>query len=96
MKIHVTKGSVFDDLGFDVEEAANLKIRAALMRAIEQELDKRGLTQSQASEILGVSQPRISNLRRGKIQLFTIDMLVIMLTKLGKPVSLVIDDRITA
>ncbi|MHB1947412.1 MAG: helix-turn-helix domain-containing protein [Gammaproteobacteria bacterium] len=96
MKIHITKGSVFDDLGFDAEEAANLKIRAALMRAIELELDKRGLTQSQASEVLGVSQPRISNLKRGKIQLFTIDMLVNMLTKLGKPVSLVIDDRIAA
>ena len=96
MKHHTTKGSVFDDLGFDAAEAANLKIRAALMRAIEEELDKKGLTQIQASSLLGVSQPRISDLRRGKMHLFTIDVLVNMLAKLGKPVSLVIDNRIAA
>jgi len=96
MKNHETKGSVFDDLGFDPAKAANLKIRAALMRAIENELDKKNLTQSKAAKVLEVSQPRISDLRRGKINLFTIDVLVNMLTKLGKPVSLVIDDRIAA
>lgn len=96
MKRHVTKGSVFDDLGFDAAEAANLKIRAALMQAVEEELDKKNMTQSQAAKLLGVSQPRISDLRRGKLHLFTIDALVNMLTKLGKPVSLVIDNRIAA
>jgi predicted XRE-type DNA-binding protein len=96
MKPHVTKGSVFDDLGFDKEEAANLKIRAALINAIEEQLEKKGLTQIQASDLLGVSQPRISNLKRGKIHLFTIDMLINMLSKLGKPVRLIIDDRIAA
>jgi len=96
MKPHVTKSSVFDDLGFDEAEAANLKIRAALMHGIEEQLEKNGLTQAQASKLLGVSQPRISDLKRGKIHLFTIDMLVNMLTKLGKPVHLVIDDRIAA
>jgi len=96
MKRHVTKGSAFDDLGFDVAEAANLKIRAALVRAIEEELMKKNMTQIQAAKLLGVSQPRMSNLRRGKLHLFTIDILVNMLTKLGKPVSLVIDDRIAA
>lgn len=96
MKHHATKGSVFDDLGFDNAEAANLKIRAALMRAVEEELAKKNLTQVQAAKFLGVSQPRISDLRRGKLHLFTIDVLVNMLTKLGKPVSLVIDDRIAA
>ena len=96
MKHHVTKGSIFDDLGFDQAESANLKIRSALMRAIEEEIDKRGMAQRQAALFLGVSQPRISDLRRGKIHLFTIDILVNMLTKLGKPVSLVIDNRIAA
>lgn len=95
MKPHVTKGSVFDEL-FEEAEAANLKMRAALMRAIEEELDKRNLTQSAAAKMLGVSQPRMSDLRRGKMHLFTIDMLVVMLVKLGKPVSLVIDDRVAA
>jgi predicted XRE-type DNA-binding protein len=96
MKHHVTKSSVFDDLGFDLAEAANLKIRSALMRAVEEELDKKNMTQTQAAKFLGVSQPRISDLRRGKIHLFTIDVLVNILVKLGKPVSLVIDDRIAA
>lgn len=96
MKHHVTKGSVFDDLGFDTAEASNLKIRAALMLAIDQELDKKKLTQAKAAKLLGVTQPRISDLRRGKIQLFTIDVLVNMLVKLGKPVSLIIDDRLAA
>ena len=96
MKPHVTKGSIFDDLGFDAAEASNLKIRAALMLAIEQELDRRKLTQAKAAKLLQVAQPRISDLKRGKIQLFTIDVLVNMLAKLGKPVSLIIDDRLAA
>lgn len=96
MKPHVTKGSIFDDLGLSSAEANNLKIRAALMRSIEQELDKKKLTQAKAAQLLGVAQPRISDLRRGKIQLFTIDMLVNMLAKLGKPVSLIIDDQLAA
>jgi len=96
MKNHVTKASVFDDLGFNVAESVSLKIRAALMRAIEEELDKRNMTQVQAAKILGISQPRISDLRRGKMHLFTVDMLINILAKLGKPVSLVIDDRLAA
>jgi predicted XRE-type DNA-binding protein len=96
MKPHITKSSVFDDLGFDVAEARNLKIRAALMLAIEQELDKQKLTQAKAAKLLGVAQPRISDIRRGKIQLFTIDALINMLVKLGKPVSIVIDGHLAA
>lgn len=95
-KHHVTEGSVFDDLGFDAATAANLKIRAVLMHAVEEEIEKKKLTQAQAAKLLGVTQPRISDLYRGKMHLFTIDMLVNMLAKLGKPVSLVIDDRIAA
>ncbi len=96
MKNHVTKGSVFDDLGFSSSEAASLKIRAALMRTIEQELIKRKLTQAKAAKLLAVTQPRISDLKRGKIQLFTIDGLINMLGKLNKPVSIIIDDRLAA
>ena len=96
MKNHTTKGSVFDDLGFTPAESSNLKIRAALMRAIEQELTKKKLTQEKAAKVLGVTQPRISDLKRGKIQLFTIDSLINMLGKLGKPVAIIIDDRLAA
>lgn len=95
-KLHMTKGSIFDDLGFDPVEAANLKIRAALMMALDQEILKLGLTQEEAAKTLGVTQPRMSNLKSGKIHLFTIDMLVNMLAKLHKPVAIIIDDRLAA
>ena len=96
MKNHVTKGSVFDDLGFTSAEAKSLKIRAVLLQVIEQELTKRKLTQEKAANMLGVTQPRISDLKRGKIQLFTIDALINMLEKLDKSVSIIIGDRIAA
>lgn len=95
-KNHVTTGSVFDDLGFSKEEAQNLKIRAALMRALDQYIDENELTQEKAAEVFGVSQPRVSDLVRGKIDKFTIDMLVNMLIKAGISVALVIDDRLAA
>lgn len=96
MKNHVTEGNVFDDLGFNSAESSSLRIRAALMRAIEEELIKRNLTQAKVAKLLGVTQPRISDLKRGKIQLFTIDALINMLGKLDKPVSIIIDDRLAA
>lgn len=87
---HVAKGSVFDDLGFDQEIAANLKIRAALMRAIESEIETRKLTQEQTAKVLGITQPRVSDLKRGKMHLFTIDSLVNMMLKLGKHIDLLL------
>ncbi len=96
MKAHVTKDSVLDDLGFDSGEAENLKIRAALMRAIDTELKAKKLTQVAAAKLLRISQPRISDLIRGKIHSFTIDFLITVLLRLGKPVHLVIDDRMAA
>jgi predicted XRE-type DNA-binding protein len=67
VKAHTTKGSVLDDLGFDAAEAENLKIRAALMRTIEQEIHRKKLTQAAIAKLLGINQPRVSNLLRGKI-----------------------------
>lgn len=93
---HVTRGSVFDDLGFTLEEADSLKIKASLMNAIDSEMEAQALTQAQAAHLFGVSQPRVSDLIRGKIQNFTIDCLVEMLAKLNKHVRLVVDDRMVA
>jgi len=80
-------GNVFADLGFDAQEAANLKLRSQLMIEVEKDLAKKSLTQQAAAEILGISQPRISDLKRGKVDKFTIDVLVNFLTKLGHDVS---------
>lgn len=74
-------GNVFADLGFSPKEAENLKIRSLLMSELRDLIT--GLTQVSAAQLLGVSQPRISDLKRGKIGLFTIDALVNMLASAG-------------
>lgn len=82
---HVTLagGNVFADLGFPAAEAENLKIRSFLMGELHSLITARRLTQVVAAEIFGISQPRVSDLVRGKIGLFTIDSLVNMLTHAG-------------
>lgn len=82
---HVTPvgGNVFADLGFGPEEAENLRLRSHLMIQIERIIDARGLKQKEAAALFGVSQPRISELKRGKIGQFTIDSLVNMLGHAG-------------
>jgi predicted XRE-type DNA-binding protein len=87
-RIHRSSGNVFTDLGFAPEEAAHLLIRADLMIQLESILKERGLTQAKAAKLLGVSQPRISDLVRGRIELFSIDTLVDMLARLGVSVTL--------
>ncbi len=87
--MRVTKGSdnVFLDCGFPPAEAENLRIRAKLMMALTGYIQKRKITQSRAARIMGVSQPRISDLMRGKIGLFTIDTLVNMVAAAGLKVD---------
>ena len=87
MKKRVSTSNVFRDVGFDPEEAANLKLRAMLMIEIEKYIQAKHLTQKKAAERLGVTQPRISNLMRGKIGLFSVDTLITMLTHAGLKVD---------
>lgn len=93
MAIEVTKsgGNVFEDLGFAGDEAVNLKIRSELMIHVLQVIESGGLKQREAARLFGVTQPRISDLVRGKIELFSIDMLVTMLSHAGVQVSLVVE-----
>ena len=88
MRMQRSSGNVFADIGFPRKEAAHLLIRSDLMIQLTNLIDDRGLTQKQAAEALGVTQPRISNLVRGRIDLFSIDTLVEMLTHLGVAVTL--------
>jgi predicted XRE-type DNA-binding protein len=74
---------VFADLGFDAAEAQSLRIRAELMAAIARFIEKDGLTQGEAAERMGVSQPRVSDVVRGRIDRFSIDALVEMLARAG-------------
>ncbi|MBF0282086.1 MAG: XRE family transcriptional regulator [Zetaproteobacteria bacterium] len=83
-----SSGNVFADLGFAPEEAANLKLRSQLMIEVDKALMEKKLTQQAAAKALGISQPRVSDLLRGKAEKFTIDALVNILTKLGHEVTL--------
>ncbi|MGH7964584.1 MAG: helix-turn-helix domain-containing protein [Candidatus Binatia bacterium] len=90
MRMHRSSGNVFRDLGFADDEAENLRIRSDLMIRLSKLIEERGLTQAQAAKLLGVTQPRISALRRGKIQLFSVDSLIEMLGHAGAYVSVVV------
>ena len=78
-----SSGNVFRDLGFSTEDAENLRIRSELMARLATLIEERGLTQADAAKVFGVTQPRVSDLVRGKIDRFSIDMLVVMLAKAG-------------
>ena len=80
-KITAAEDNIFEDLGFDKAEAENLKIRAELMMQVKRYIKKNNLTQKEAALRFGVDQPRISKLMAGKIELFTIDLLIQMLAK---------------
>lgn len=82
-KITPSSGNVFADLGFEPEEAEHLRIRSDLMSALKSLIEDRNLTQAEAARVFGVTQPRISNLVRGRIDLFSIDTLVDMLARAG-------------
>ena len=87
-KVTRSSGNVFRDLGFGPEEAQHLLVRSELMLKIERLLKARGLTQAAAARIMGVSQPRVSDLLRGKVGLFSTDSLIDMLAKLGVTVRI--------
>lgn len=92
-KLRRSSGSVFRDLGFSNEESENLRIRSELMARLARFIDDRGLTQAEAAKIFGVSQPRVSDLVRGKIDVFSIDALVVMLSKAGLRVTVTARSR---
>ena len=87
IRMQRSSGNVFADLGFPPEEAAHLLIRADLMGRVRDVIAARGLTQKAAAKALGVTQPRVSDLARGRIELFSIDTLVEMLTRFDVTVT---------
>ncbi len=83
--------SVWDDIADSPEEAENLKVRAALIRAIRDRIDGVGWSQSTAAQNLGLTQPRVSDLYRGKISKFSLDALVEIASKLGIHIRVEVD-----
>lgn len=91
MKTKMTRstGNVFRDLGFSSDEAEHLRIRADLLIRLQQAIESRGLTQAGVAGLLHVTQPRVSDLMRGRLDLFSIDTLVDLLARLGVRVRVV-------
>ena len=79
--------SVWDAIEDNREMAANMRLRAELMVQIERHVRDSGLSQADAAKALGVTQPRLSDLLRGRIDKFSLDALVNMLGRAGKEVS---------
>jgi len=91
-KLKYVRGSenIFSDLGFGKAEAENLKLRSELMIRVVQFYRKSGMTQSEAAKALGLTQPRLNALLRGKIGLFSLDALVNIASRAGMNVRLVV------
>ena len=87
-KMARSSGNVFRGLGFSSEEAEHLRIRSLLIVHLRRLIEARGLNQSDAAKLFGVTQPRVSDLVQGKISLFSIDALIDMLARAGVRVKL--------
>ena len=79
----VTKGNVFEDLGFDPSESADLALRAYLMAEVRKFIEKNNLTQLKAAQFFGITQPKISYIMNGIVQNISSDYLVGLLATTG-------------
>jgi predicted XRE-type DNA-binding protein len=84
--------NVWDAIEDTPAQAENMKLRSALMRALKDHITRTELSQSEAAKLLGVTQPRISDLMRGKIELFGLDTLVNMIGAAGLHVEMRVSD----
>ena len=91
-KLKITRGSgnIFADIGFDKDEAENLKLRAELMMRIEECCRNSGAPQAMMAQALGLTTPRLNALLKGKIGLFSLDALVNIATRAGLSVRLLV------
>ena len=80
--------SVCDAIEDTPEQAANMKLRSVLMTALKDHITRTGMSQAEAARVFGVTQPRVSDLMRGKINLFALDTLVNMATAAGLRVEM--------
>lgn len=80
---HVTKGNVFEDLGFSRAEAADLAMKVDLARDLRKFIERQKLTQEKAAKFFAVPRPKISQIQSNKLQGISIEYLVRMLAKTG-------------
>ncbi len=87
----VGSGNVFADLG--LVKAEEMLAKAELAQKITAIIERRRLTQAQAAKVLGVDQPKISALKRGRLSGFSLERLMRFLILLGRDVEIVVKDR---
>ncbi len=87
LKMERGSGNVFRDVGFSADEAQNLSLRSELMSRVERYVRSSGLTQKECAARMGVTQPRLNDLLKAKIDKFSLDALVNMLGHAGMRVE---------
>ena len=90
VRVTPSTGNVFRDPGLSKEESEHLLVRADLLIQVQKTITLRRLTQAEAAKLLRVTQPRVSDLLRGGIDLFSTDALIDMLARLGVGVRLIV------
>ena len=92
MQFRMTRstGNVFREVGFSAAEAEHLRVRAELMVALQKTISNRALKRAKAARLLRVTEPRVSDLMRGRIDLFGADTLIDMLTCLGAGITVTV------
>ena len=90
IKVERGSGNVFLDLGFSKAEAENLKLRSELMMRIGDYCKASGRTQAEVARALGLTQPRLNALLKGRIDQFSLDALVNVASRAGMSVRLVV------
>ena len=90
LKVENGSGNAFRDVGFDEREANNLALRAELMARVREIVKRGGLSQSAAARSLGITQPRLNDLLRGRIEKFSLDALVNVLARAGMQVRMTV------
>ncbi|HDL6963157.1 TPA: XRE family transcriptional regulator [Yersinia enterocolitica] len=78
-----TFDSVWDAISDTPEQAENMKVRSLLIQALNTWIEQKGLSPQEVANVFGLTQPRVSELMHGKIQLFSIDKLVSIMATAG-------------
>jgi predicted XRE-type DNA-binding protein len=87
MITHITEGNIFDDLDFQPEEAESLKLKAGLMSALREWIRREGLSEEEAAHRFDVPIAMIQSLLSGRIDLFSVENLLTMLSNIGLSLS---------
>ena len=91
LEIEASSGNVFADLGFD--NAREMLVKSRLAQAIACKIEQQGLTQAEAANVLGIDQPKVSYLVRGKLEAFSIARLMRFTTLLGTDIDIILKDH---